>query len=706
MTLGRKELAAYEFLCLQADILDWLQRVLGRSFSPDEDAYSLCKSGELLCEVVNKMFPGCIKKYHKSPKVHAQQIENVALFIQVLEKMGLRSGTFEPLDLVDRKNVMRFLVALESVARFVNEKGFPIVWKENKARNFSAAQLNEAAVTYKPEDFAQAFAKHKAQQRKADRAKTEQAASLAMETAPKKALHVEESGTMKVSPDAMLKELDKIIEGGGLATTKLHLAVEHKLDPVVGYMVDSRLFDMRKPDGDGNTPLHSAVLANNEFALMKLLKGGANVNARNHEGQTPLHLAVAMNNARMVQALCEAGADLELQNQKGLTPLHVCADVGNAALLDLLLKYGGDVNARNQDGNTALHLAAWNGNADQVRMLKEHGADASILNSDGNSALHFGALRGHKAAVGHILEMDGANPNATNSDNATPLQLAAEADEDEVVSMMASLRNIVLDGENVRGWSPLYTAAYNGNRQMVNLLCKQGADPNHQNTEGWSAAHAAADQSHKAVVADLIEKYGSNVNVQTNEGTTPLFFAAQRGNLNLVQYLIAHGAQPSLGNPGGWQPIHGACYNDFDDVVSVLIKSGCRLNDGVDEIKGYAPIHIAIASEEANAKVVRMLLDAGANVNTQTSNGATALHLAIFWNSKYIVEYLLKMGARTDLRNSKNRRPIDLAVHYGNEELAALLAKVMGVPPPKVVGKAKPKVAAMTGAAVPPSPGQ
>jgi hypothetical protein len=42
----------------------------------------------------------------------------------------------------------------------------------------------------------------------------------------------------------------------------------------------------------------------------------------------------------------------------------------------------------------------------------------------------------------------------------------------------------------------------------------------------------------------------------------------------------------------------GAIYNDYDAVVAQLLKAGARVDDGVEEIKGYAPIHIAIASEQ------------------------------------------------------------------------------------------------------------
>ena len=90
--------------------------------------------------------------------------------------------------------------------------------------------------------------------------------------------------------------------------------------------------------------------------------------------------------------------------------------------------------------------------------------------------------------------------------------------------------------------------------------------------------------------------------------------------LNVDWFFQEAHANPNLGAPGGWLPLHGAIYNDYDageiclflcleclflwaqlfqiQVVALLLDAGARLDDGVDEIKGYAPLHIAIASEQ------------------------------------------------------------------------------------------------------------
>eukprot|EP01108_Squamamoeba_japonica_P005470 TRINITY_DN4320_c0_g1_i1.p1 TRINITY_DN4320_c0_g1~~TRINITY_DN4320_c0_g1_i1.p1 ORF type:complete len:207 (-),score=34.99 TRINITY_DN4320_c0_g1_i1:75-695(-) len=203
----------------------------------------------------------------------------------------------------------------------------------------------------------------------------------------------------------------------------------------------------------------------------------------------------------------------------------------------------------------------------------------------------------------------------------------------------------------------------------------------------------------------MLLKWHANPNVQTKEGTTPLFFAAHTGRPKITELLLVDGqADPNLGHKGGWLPLHGAIYNDYDAVVALLLAHGANLDDGVDEIKGYAPIHIAIASEQANIPVVKALMAKGCDINKQTSNGATALHLAVFWSNKHVVKLLVDAKARLDLRNNKKRRPLELAAHYGNEEIALYLARKMNVKCPTINAKAERKIASMAVAQLPPKP--
>lgn len=67
-------------------------------------------------------------------------------------------------------------------------------------------------------------------------------------------------------------------------------------------------------DKDKATPLHFAVLSENQDNLRVLVRNGANVNARDSAGNTPLHFAVTKRSLKLVKLLEEFGADATIEN--------------------------------------------------------------------------------------------------------------------------------------------------------------------------------------------------------------------------------------------------------------------------------------------------------------------------------------------------------------------------------------------------------
>ena len=65
-------------------------------------------------------------------------------------------------------------------------------------------------------------------------------------------------------------------------------------------------------------------------------------------------------------------------------------------------------------------------------------------------------------------------------------------------------------------------------------------------------------QGHKHVVKALASEYKAQVNVQSNQGTTPLYHACEGGRYSITKTLLEAGADTELGQKDGRKPIHGA----------------------------------------------------------------------------------------------------------------------------------------------------
>ena len=137
---------------------------------------------------------------------------------------------------------------------------------------------------------------------------------------------------------------------------------------------------------------------------------------------------------------------------------------------------------------------------------------------------------------------------------------------------------------------------------------------------------------------------GSDVNAQDNEGNTPLHFAVKRLNR---EKLLAR---------------------DYEGIVRLLLEKKADVH--IVNIAGATPLHTASAFR-ADPSAVEMLIHAGADVNLKTlpsHGGWTPLHGAVERNSAGIAAVLLKYGADLSVRDSRELRPIQVAVKGGFDE--------------------------------------
>ena len=108
----------------------------------------------------------------------------------------------------------------------------------------------------------------------------------------------------------------------------------------------------------GDSLLVKAVKAGDTETVRKLLKSGADVNARSGDGSSPLLWAVHSSNVEIARALIAAKAAVDTANDYGVTPLLDASRTGDATMVDLLLKSGANPSLAHPEGETPLMAAA------------------------------------------------------------------------------------------------------------------------------------------------------------------------------------------------------------------------------------------------------------------------------------------------------------------------------------------------------------
>jgi ankyrin repeat protein len=128
----------------------------------------------------------------------------------------------------------------------------------------------------------------------------------------------------------------------------------------------------------------------------QLLQRGADPNVRDGEGRTPLISAVLGGSVGLVGLLLESGADVNAQDQEGWTALHFAAQEHEPEIAHLLIARGADVNARDQDGASVLWRAVFSaaGRDEIVRALVVAGAKEDLPNSSGETPAQLAARLG------------------------------------------------------------------------------------------------------------------------------------------------------------------------------------------------------------------------------------------------------------------------------------------------------------------------
>ena len=170
---------------------------------------------------------------------------------------------------------------------------------------------------------------------------------------------------------------------------------------------------------------------------------------------------------------------------------------------------------------------------------------------------------------------------------------------------------------------------------------------------------------------------GADVNMPDSDGNTPLFYACEKNNADIVRLLLQAGANVNALNDYGSTPlINCMLYGGSEEVVRLLIDAGADVN--VADVDACTPLHYVTLPENeeetrAAVPIMRMLLEHGASPNVQDLCGDTPLLQCARDGFTPGVRLLLEYQADATLRNNEDMSPLDCAEKNGHAEIVSLL---------------------------------
>lgn len=178
-------------------------------------------------------------------------------------------------------------------------------------------------------------------------------------------------------------------------------------------------------------------------------------------------------------------------------------------------------------------------------------------------------------------------------------------------------------------------------------------------------------------VKELIAK-GTNVNSQNYLGNTPLHDAVSTDNIEMVKLLLSHGANINCRNEWGFTPSNVIASCDDKEMAELLLLENDENIDDINDNTGSTPLDFAI--HIGNKEMVKLLLDSGAEVNSQDSTyESTPLHLAAELGLKEIAELLLDYGANKNIEEIDFETPADSAEGADHLDVKELIDNYMPI---------------------------
>jgi ankyrin repeat protein len=457
-------------------------------------------------------------------------------------------------------------------------------------------------------------------------------------------------------------------------------------------------------------------------AVTDALENGCPINVQGSGGESLLMAAASSGNKKLIEFLIRKGVSMKTVDMQEQNCLFYTTDSYEIGVM--LAGRGADLMHKDLTGTTALHALARNGIVftDIVKSLR---INVNVKDSNGRLPIHSAAIGAEGDACRALISL-GADVNAVDDDNATPLHLAAEADEAIMAINALCEGNAKVNVTDNDGRIPMHRAAVGG--IVSNIIAISEATAGHlgfdmKDKDGNTPLHLATANGYLQVVRAMFSK-GAKMDMRNNEDLDIFATALKSGDkcLKVIQFLIKKDLGTTKARYGSFKrtPLHYAVLGNSEMVILALLdiignrkskalvkfiniadtngetafvtacKNGCtnavktlignkadiHVNKMVDSEKMRTCLHIACSLKNTDEPdLLRLLCHAGYDLGKPDGSSSSCIHIAADQGHADIIEAIVQLGIVPDLKDGNGRTALHIASGKGRLRACKMLVK-------------------------------
>lgn len=330
------------------------------------------------------------------------------------------------------------------------------------------------------------------------------------------------------------------------------------------------------------------------------------------------------------------GKQLAITNNEGLTLLHMALMYNQPEITEYLVLSGAAIEAVDNYSRTPLLVGMYNDSFESVQVLKNRGANIFASDHNGNTPFSYSVK---KKTYKHLLTMD--NVLQVDSNGLMAIDYANNLKDQTLIDYILSLMK---NSQKKISENP-YATKFDVEKTVQYLL---------------DSKKPYGGEFSEFEISVLKHNFG----MKFPDGNTPLHYAAKKGHIGIVDFLISKNVDINAKNISNSTPLHEAVRYGHVEVAKLLLQAKADPNSC--DSNGNTSLHL-VMPEASRSKLFDELLKYGANVNAKDKYGETPMHIiARIGMSDAVTHKLISSGADVNERNKNGQTPLMLAIERNN----------------------------------------